>query len=69
MDLNIHNVVKIEVKPINDIKGSVRDFSIRELVIHSRDYNFDIHDYVDNKVEISCFLESRDVAKFSYSKE
>ena len=43
MDINIHNVVKIEVKPRTDLKG----FSTRDIVIHSRDYNFDVGDYVE----------------------
>ena len=69
MDLNIHKVTKIEVKPINDVKGSVRDFSVRNIIIHSKEFNYDLNDYIDNKIEISCFLESRDVAKLVYSKE
>jgi len=69
MDLNIHNVVKIEVKPINDVKGSIRDFSVREIIVHSKEFNYELNDYITNKIEVSCFLESRDVAKLVYSKE
>ena len=69
MDLNIHNVVKIEVKPVNDIEGSIRDFSVIDIIIHSKEFNYQLNDFITNKIEVSCFRENRDVAKLVYSKE
>ena len=69
MYLNIHNVVKIEVKPINDVKGSIRNFSVREIIVHSKEFNYQLNDFITNKIEVSCYLENRDVAKLVYSKE
>lgn len=65
MDLNIHNVVKIEVKPRTDLSG----FSTRNLVIHSKEYNWELQDYIINKFTITTFFDDKDIAKLSYSKE
>ena len=65
MDLNIHNVVKIEVKPRTDLSG----FSTRNLVIHSKEYNWELQDYVINKFSITTFFDDKDIAKLVYSKE
>ena len=65
MDINIHNVVKIEVKPRTDLTG----FSTRDIVIHSRDYNFDVGDYVENKFTVNCFVKDKETAKLVYSKD
>ena len=65
MDLNIHNVVKIEVKPRTDLSG----FSTRNLVIHSREYNYELQDYIINKFSITTFFDDKDIAKLVYSKE
>jgi hypothetical protein len=65
MDLNIHNVVKIEVKPRTDLLG----FSTRNLVIHSKEYNWELQDYITNRFTITTFFDDKDIAKLSYSKE
>ena len=65
MDLNIHNVVKIEVKPRTDLSG----FSTRNLVIHSREYNYDLKDYIINTFSITTFFDDKDIAKLVYSKD
>ena len=65
MDLNIHNVVKIEVKPRTDLSG----FSTRNLVIHSKEYNWELQDYIINKFTITTFFDDKDIAKLVYSKE
>ena len=65
MDLNIHNVVKIEVKPRTDLQG----FSTRNLVIHSREYNYDLKDYIINTFSITTFFDDKDIAKLVYSKD
>ena len=65
MDLNIHNVVKIEVKPRTDLSG----FSTRNLVIHSKEYNWELQDYITNRFTITTFFDDKDIAKLSYSKE
>jgi len=65
MDLNIHNVVKIEVKPRTDLSG----FSTRNLIIHSREYNYDLKDYIINTFSITTFFDDKDIAKLVYSKD
>ena len=65
MNLNIHNVVKIEVKPRTDLSG----FSTRNLVIHSKEYNWELQDYIINKFSITTFFDDKDIAKLVYSKE
>ncbi len=65
MDLNIHNVVKIEVKPRTDLSG----FSTRNLVIHSKEYNYDLKDYIINTFSITTFFDDKDIAKLVYSKD
>ena len=65
MDLNIHNVVKIEVKPRTDLSG----FSTRNLVIHSKEYNYDLQDYIINTFSITTFFDDKDIAKLVYSKD
>lgn len=65
MDLNIHNVVKIEVKPRTDLQG----FSTRNLVIHSKEFNYDLKDYVINTFSITTFFDDKDIAKLVYSKD
>lgn len=65
MDLNIHNVVKIEVKPRTDLSG----FSTRNLVIHSKEYNYDLQDYIINTFSITTFFDDKDIAKLIYSKD
>jgi len=65
MDLNIHNVVKIEVKPRTDLSG----FSTRNLVIHSKEYNWELQDYIINTFSITTFFDDKDIAKLVYSKD
>ena len=65
MDINIHNVVKIEVKPRTDLSG----FSTRNLIIHSKEYNWELKDYIINKFSITTFFDDKDIAKLVYSKE
>ena len=65
MEINIHNVVKIEVKPRTDLEG----FSTRDIVIHSRDYDFDVRDYVVKRFTVNCFVKDKETAKLVYSKK
>ena len=65
MDLNIHNVVKIEVKPRTDLSG----FSTRDIVIHSKEYNYDLGDYVTKRFTVNCFVKDKATAKLIYSKK
>ncbi len=65
MEINIHNVVKIEVKPRTDLEG----FSTRDIVIHSRDYDFDVRDYVEKRFTVNCFVKDKETAKLVYSKK
>ena len=65
MDLNIHNVVKIEVKPRTDLSN----FSTRDLVIHSQEYSYEAKDYITNRFTITTFFDDKDIAKLVYSKD
>ncbi len=65
MEINIHNVVKIEVKPRTDLEG----FSTRDIVIHSKDYDFDVRDYVVKRFTVNCFVKDKETAKLVYSKK
>ena len=65
MNINIHDVIKIEVKPRTDLKG----FFTRDLVIHSKQYNFKLKDYVINTHTITTFFHDKNIAKLDYSKE
>tara|TARA_R100001510_G_scaffold57041_1_gene63913 strand:+ start:750 stop:947 length:198 start_codon:yes stop_codon:yes gene_type:complete len=65
MNINLHNVTKIEVKPRHDHK----DFSVRDIVFHTKEFNYDLNGYSRNTFEVSCFLKEKDVAKLIYSKK
>tara|TARA_R110000851_G_scaffold324740_1_gene492254 strand:- start:309 stop:506 length:198 start_codon:yes stop_codon:yes gene_type:complete len=65
MDIKVHKVTKIEVKKRRDISN----FSVREIVFHNLEYDYEKGSYFPTKTEITCFLEDKDVAKLIYSKE
>tara|TARA_R100001460_G_scaffold48402_1_gene86382 strand:+ start:3373 stop:3570 length:198 start_codon:yes stop_codon:yes gene_type:complete len=65
MNINLHNVTKIEVKPRNDLKG----FSVRDIVFHTKEFNYDLNGYTRNTFEVSCFVKDKDIAKLVYSKK
>ena len=65
MDINIMKVTKIEVKKRKDVSH----FSVRDIVFHNLEYDYETQEYFTAKTEVTCFLEDKDVAKLIYSKE
>ena len=55
MEINIHRVSKIEVKKRVDLKS----FSARDIVIHSKEYDYNAGDYVDRQISLNCFFEDK----------
>ena len=51
-ELRIHRVTKIEVKKVN--KGD--SYICRDLIIHSKRYDFELNDYITEKTRIDLFL-------------
>ena len=65
MDINIMKVTKIEVKKRKDVSN----FSVRDIVFHNLEYDYETQKYFPARTEVTCFLEDKDVAKLIYSKE
>ena len=65
MDINIMKVTKIEVKKRKDVSN----FSVRDIVFHNLEYDYETQKYFPTRTEVTCFLEDKDVAKLIYSKE
>jgi hypothetical protein len=63
MEINIHRVSKIEVKKRSDLAN----FSTRDIVIHSKEYDFETRKYIDRTLELNCFLNDKSVAKLVYT--
>ena len=63
MDINIHRVTKIEVRKRHDMSS----FSTRDIVIHSKTFDYDKNDYVTNKVTLNCYLSDKSVSKLVYT--
>ena len=64
-ELRIHKVTKIEVKKLN--KGD--SYLCRDLVIHSKRYDFELNDYITEKTKIDLFLDDVSASKLVYSKD
>jgi len=64
-ELRIHRVTKIEVKKIN--KGD--SYICRDLIIHSKRYDFELNDYITEKTRIDLFLDDASASKLVYSKD
>ena len=66
MEINLHNVFKIEVRPRKDIV----DFHVRDIVFHFSDYCKKTNTDIDNQFTVSAFTHDKNVAsKLSYSKK
>ena len=65
MDISIMKVTKIEVKKRKDVSH----FSVRDIVFHNLEYDYETQKYFTAKTEVTCFLEDKDVAKLIYSNE
>ena len=63
MEINIHRVTKIEVKKRHDLSS----FSTRDIVIHSKEYDYNVGEYVERQISLNCFLQDKSVARLVYS--
>jgi hypothetical protein len=64
-DIHFHNVTKIEVLKRKDHNG----FSVRDLVIHNDEYNYELRKRIATQTKINLFLDSKEVSKLVYNKE
>tara|TARA_S200002703_G_scaffold159874_1_gene175190 strand:- start:200 stop:406 length:207 start_codon:yes stop_codon:yes gene_type:complete len=64
-DVTFHNVTKIEVLKRKDHKG----FSVRDLVIHNEEYNYELGRRIATKTEINLFLDDKEAGKLVYNHE
>ena len=62
-DMTFHNVTKIEVLKRKDHRG----FSVRDLVIHNDEYNYELGRKISTKTAINLFLDDKSAGKLVYS--
>ncbi len=65
MEINIHRVSKIEVKKRVDLKS----FSARDIVIHSKEYDYNLGDFIDRQISLNCFFEDKSIGKLVYTDQ
>lgn len=65
MEINIHRVSKIEVGKRTDLKS----FSTRDIVIHSKEYDYNVGDYVERQISLNCFFEDKSIGKLVYTDQ
>lgn len=63
-DIRIHNVTKIEVKKVD--KGN--SYLCRDIVIHSKKYNYELNKYIEEETRLDLFLDDNSVTKLVYEK-
>ena len=63
-DIRIHKVTKIEIKKVD--KGS--GYICRDIVIHNKEWNSDLGDYINMETTLDLFLDNTSVAKLVYEK-
>ena len=64
-DVSFHNVTKIEVLKRKDHEG----FSVRDLVIHNEEYNYEVGRRIATKTRINLFLDSKNASKLVYNNK
>jgi hypothetical protein len=64
-NIRIHKVTKIEVKKVN--KGE--SFMCRDIVIHSKRYDFELNQYITEETKLDLYLDDASASKLVYSKE
>lgn len=62
-DMTFHNVTKIEVLKRKDHRG----FSVRDLVIHNEEYNYELGRKIATKTDINLFLDDKSAGKLVYN--
>jgi len=63
-DIRLHKVTKIEIKKVD--KGS--GYLCRDIVIHNKEWNRELGDYINMETTLDLFLENNSVAKLVYEK-
>ena len=64
-NIRIHKVTKIDVKKLN--KGE--SFMCRDIVIHSKRYDFELNQYITEETKLDLYLDDASASKLVYSKE
>ncbi|OUW70109.1 MAG: hypothetical protein CBD71_04375 [Rickettsiales bacterium TMED211] len=64
-DVTFHNVTKIEVLKRKDHRG----FSVRDLVIHNDEYNYELGRKISTKTAINLFLDDKSAGKLVYNNK
>ena len=64
-DVSFHNVTKIEVLKRKDHEG----FSVRDLVIHNEEYNYEVGRRIATKTRINLLLDSKNASKLVYNNK
>ena len=63
-DIRLHKVTKIEIKKVD--KGS--GYICRDIVIHNKEWNSDLGDYITMETTLDLFLENKSATKLIYEK-
>jgi hypothetical protein len=63
-DIRLHKVTKIEIKKVD--KGS--GYICRDIVIHNKEWNSDLGDYITMETTLDLFLENNSATKLVYEK-
>ena len=63
-DIRIHKVTKIEIKKVDKGNGYI----CRDIVIHNKEWNTELREFITNKTTLDLFLNNNSVAKLVYEK-
>jgi len=63
-DMTFHNVTKIEVRKRKDHPN----FSVRDLIIHNEEFNYELGRKITTQTEINLFLDNKSASKLVYNK-
>ena len=63
-DIRLHKVTKIEIKKVD--KGS--GYICRDIVIHNKEWNSDLGDYITMETTLDLFLDDKSATKLVYEK-
>lgn len=62
--IRLHKVIKIEIQKVN--KGS--RYLCRDIVIHNKEWNSDLGDYINTETTLELFLDDKSATKLVYEK-
>ena len=63
-DIRIHKVTKIEIKKVDKGNG----YLCRDIVIHNKEWNTELGEFITNETTLDLFLNNNSVAKLVYEK-